>query len=87
MDFFNTLESFFRPFSEAQRIFFSNWESTISSMQNGNLLNVPENVEKTLQLQEDLVRSFLDLQEQIGRFSIDTQRKVWESYFKMLRRL
>ncbi|MFN6473833.1 MAG: hypothetical protein RMY36_029745 [Nostoc sp. SerVER01] len=43
-------------------------------------------MDKTLQLQEELVRSSLELQEQIVRFSIDTQRKLWESDFKIIRR-
>ncbi len=61
MDFFNSFEPFFIPFSEAQKMLFNNWESTILSMQNINLLNPPENVEKTLQLQEDLIRSYLEV--------------------------
>ncbi|OUL36121.1 hypothetical protein BV372_08630 [Nostoc sp. T09] len=84
MDFFNSFEPFFRQVSEAQRMFFNNWESTMSSMRNMNLGNLPENAEKTLQLQEELVKSSLELQEQLSRFSIDTQRKLWESYFRML---
>jgi hypothetical protein len=86
MDFFNSFEPFYRQFSEAQRMFFNTWESTMSSMQNTNFLNFPANAEKTLQLQEELIKNSLELQEQIGRFSLDTQRKFWETYFRMLRK-
>ncbi len=86
MDFFNSFEPFFKQVSEVQRITFNNWQSMMSGMQNLNLLNLPENTDRTLQLQEDLVKSALELQEQVSRFSIDTQRKFWDNYFKLLRK-
>ncbi|TAF09887.1 MAG: hypothetical protein EAZ77_04360 [Nostocales cyanobacterium] len=86
MDFFNNFEQFFRQLSEFQSMVFHNWTSTLSSMQNLNLSNPPENLEQSVKLQEDLVKNSLDFQEQVNRFSIDTQRKLWDSYFKMMRK-
>ncbi|MBK1986550.1 hypothetical protein A0J48_003145 [Sphaerospermopsis aphanizomenoides BCCUSP55] len=86
MDWFNNFEQFFRQLSEFQSMVFNNWTSTLSSMQNLNLSNPPENLEQNMKIQEDLVKHSLDFQEQVSRFSIDTQRKLWDSYFQMMRR-
>ncbi|MBD2566428.1 hypothetical protein [Anabaena lutea] len=86
MDLFNNFEQFFRQLNEFQSIIFDNWTSTLSSMQNLNLSNPPENLEQSMKLQEDLVKNSLEFQEQVNRFSIDTQRKLWDSYFKMMRK-
>ncbi|AFZ56244.1 hypothetical protein H6G54_07070 [Anabaena cylindrica FACHB-243] len=86
MDWFNSFEQFFRQLSEFQSIVFHNWTSTLSSMQNLNLSDPPETLEQSVKLQEDLVKNSLDFQEQVNRFSIDTQRKLWDSYFKMMRK-
>jgi hypothetical protein len=86
MDFLNNFDQFFRQLNEFQSMVFNNWTSTLSSMQNLNLSNPPENVEQIMKLQEDLVKNSLDFQEQVNRFSIETQRKLWDSYFKMMRK-
>jgi hypothetical protein len=86
MDWFNSFEQFFRQLSELQKAIFVNWESMILNMQNINLSHLPDDFEKATKLQEELVKSSLDFQEQVSRFSIDTQRKMWDSYFKMLRK-
>lgn len=78
---------FFQQFSELQRMAFNNIESLMSSMQNINFAHIPDNMEKTLEFQEESIKIFLDFQENISRFSISTQRRIWESYFKMLRRM
>jgi hypothetical protein len=50
-------------------------------------MNSHENVEETVQLQEELIKNSLELQEQVTRLTIETPRKIWNSYFQMLRRL
>ncbi len=85
MDFFKSFEQLFKPYNDAQSVFLSNWESAMSSMRNINS-NFSENVNNTLQLQEDLVKSSLELQQQIAKFYIETQTKYWENYFKMIRK-
>ncbi|WP_341529714.1 hypothetical protein WKK05_10575 [Nostoc sp. UHCC 0302] len=86
MDLFNSFDQFFRQLSELQKSIFVNWESMILNMQNINISNLPDDFEKAAKLQEELVKSSLDFQEQVSRFSIDTQRRMWDSYFKMLRK-
>lgn len=86
MDFFNSFEHFFKQLSELQRITLNNWGTTMSHMQSINLLNSPENFERTVKLQEELLKNSWEFQEQVSRLSIDTQRKIWNSYFQMLRR-
>jgi hypothetical protein len=82
----NGTEQIFRQLSEVQKLAFNNWEATMTSVQNFNIFHVPENFDKAIRLQEDLVRNALDFQEQFYHFSIDMQRKFWDGYFTMLRR-
>ncbi|HYW18196.1 MAG TPA: hypothetical protein VE956_02605 [Nodularia sp. (in: cyanobacteria)] len=86
MDAYKIFEPFFTQFTEIQKMGLNNLESVMSSMQNMRISNINENFDKTVQLQEDLIKSSLKFQEKISHFSIDTQRKIWDSYFKMLRR-
>ncbi|MCC2695388.1 hypothetical protein [Nodularia sp. LEGE 04288] len=86
MDAFKIFETFFTQFNEIQKIGLNNWESVMSTMQNMRISNIHETFDKTVELQEDLIKSSLEFQEKISHFSLDTQRKVWDSYFKMLRR-
>ena len=85
MDFFKSFEQLFRPYTEAQSVFMNNWESMMSSMRNINS-NFSENANKTLHLQEDFVKSSLELQQQIAKYSIETQTKFWDNYFNMVRK-
>ncbi|MTJ09549.1 MULTISPECIES: hypothetical protein [unclassified Anabaena] len=86
MDSLHSFEQFFKQLSEFQNMVFNNWNSTLSSMQNMNLSSSPENLDKNMKVQEDLVKNSLEFQEQVNRFSIDTQRKLWDGYFKMMRK-
>lgn len=86
MDGCNIFDQFSSQFSELQRSFFNTWGTMMSNMQTINLINSPENVEKTVKLQEEFIKNSLELQEQVTRLTIDTQRKIWNSYFQMLRR-
>ncbi|HLO88985.1 MAG TPA: hypothetical protein VK203_28810 [Nostocaceae cyanobacterium] len=86
MDWSNGSEQFLRQFSEVQKLAFNNWELTMNNVQKFNVFNVPDNFDKALRLQEDLVRNAIDFQEHFYHFSIDMQRKFWDGYFTMLRR-
>ncbi len=82
----NLFDQFSNQFSEFQKTFFNTWGTMMSNMQTINLMNSPENMEKIVKLQEDFIKNSLELQEQVTRLTIDTQRKIWNSYFQMLRR-
>lgn len=86
MDIFTRFEQFNRQLSDLQKNIFNTWEATISNMRTINILNFPENFENTVKLQQELVNNSLELQEQVSRLSIDTQRKIWNSYFQMFQR-
>jgi hypothetical protein len=87
MDSCNIFDQVSNEFSEFQKIFFNTWGTMISNVQTINLMNSHENVEETVKLQEELIKNFLELQEQFTRLTIETPRKIWNSDFQMLRRL
>jgi hypothetical protein len=87
MDSGNISDQVSNQFSEVQKIFFNTWGTMISNVHTINIMNSHENVEETVQLQEELIKNSLELQEQVTRLTIETPRKIWNSYFQMLRRL
>ena len=67
-----------------QKKFFDTWMETIPP---GNTENTfSEAFDKTLKLQEEQVKSFLEAQEKTTRMMIDTQRKFWDDYFERMRK-
>ncbi len=86
MDSCNIFDQFSNQISELQKTFFNTWGTMMSNVQTINLTNSPENVEETVKLQEELIKNSLELQEQVTRLTIDTQRKIWNSFFQMLHR-
>ncbi len=86
MDFFNSFEQFLRQYSEMQRGIFNSWSSMMPKMQNFTTPNFRDNFEKTLNFQETIVASSLELQALLARLSIDTQKQFWENYFNLFRK-
>ncbi|MCX7596566.1 MAG: hypothetical protein N2235_23015 [Fischerella sp.] len=85
MDWYNTFERYFRQISDLQRATFENWMSMTPSMQNYSVSNFRENINKSLEFQENLASNYLELQAQLTRMSVDIQKQFLEGYFKFLR--
>ncbi|AFY79165.1 MAG: thylakoid-associated protein [Hydrococcus sp. C42_A2020_068] len=77
-------EEYQKQFSEWQKKFIDTW---LESLPNGkNALNFGENFEKTLKFQEEIVRSYLEVQEKTTQMLIETQKQFWSDYFETMRK-
>ncbi|MBW4564744.1 MAG: hypothetical protein KME32_27195 [Mojavia pulchra JT2-VF2] len=86
MNAMNNFEQILNQVTEAQRRFFSNWTSMMPGMENFNISNARQSFDDVLKFQEDIVKGSLELQTSLSRLSIETQRKLWDNYFTMMRR-
>jgi hypothetical protein len=72
-----------KQISDWQKKFFDVWLENLPSPQGE--VNFSEAFDKALKLQEELVRSHLEVQEKSTKMMLDTQRKFWDDYFEALR--
>jgi hypothetical protein len=86
MDWNNNFEQFLRQLSELQSGILKNWSSAMPNMQSFNTSNFRESFDRTLNFQENVVTSSLELQALLARLSIETQKQFWEGYFNTFRK-
>lgn len=60
------------------------WMTALPNMKGE--VNFSEGFEKALTFQEELVKSYLETQEQSARSLLDAQRKFWQDYFEQMRK-
>uniref|UniRef100_B8HP37 Thylakoid-associated protein n=1 Tax=Cyanothece sp. (strain PCC 7425 / ATCC 29141) TaxID=395961 RepID=B8HP37_CYAP4 len=73
-----------KQFGDWQKKFFDTW---LANLPTSNAeLNVSDSFEKALNLQEELVNSYLEAQEKSSQMMLASQRKLWQDYFQQLRR-
>ncbi len=87
MDWFSTSEQIFRQVSDLQRAAFENWLSMFPGTQSFAVSNYRDSFHRALNFQENLLDNSLELQTQLTRLYVDTQKQFWQSYFKILRNL
>lgn len=85
MNWMSNFEQFVSQLSDLQRQAFNNWTSSMSQMQNLKMPNPRENFDNFLNLQEQAITNSLEFQALLTRFSIETQKQFWQSYFNRLR--
>jgi hypothetical protein len=73
-----------KQISDWQKKFFDVWLENLPSPQGE--VNFSEAFDKALKLQEELVRSHLEVQEKSTKMMLDAQRKFWDDYFVALRK-
>ena len=78
------LEEYLQQLSEWQKKFFDTWVQNLPDLKNS--LKMPESLEKGVDVQEQLVKNYLDAQETSTKLALETQKKFWESYFEMVRK-
>ncbi|HEY9705773.1 MAG TPA: thylakoid-associated protein [Allocoleopsis sp.] len=78
------LEDYLQQLSEWQKKFFDTWVQNLPDLKNG--LKMPESLEKGVDVQEQLVKNYLEAQETSTKLALETQKKFWESYFEMARK-
>jgi hypothetical protein len=67
-----------------QKKFFDAWLDNLPKTKGD--VNFPEGFDKALNLQEELVKSYLETQEKTTKMMLDAQRKFWDEYFEALRK-
>lgn len=61
-------------------------DTWIESLPNGKKeLNFSENFEKALKLQEEAVKTYLEVQEKTTQTIIESQKQFWADYFEIVR--
>lgn len=72
-----------KQMSEWQKKFFDTWLETFPT---GKVdVTFSDTFDKTLALQAEMVKSYLETQEKTTQMMIDTQKKFWDDYFERLR--
>jgi hypothetical protein len=71
--------------SDLQRDFFYSWTSLLPNYPIYGLPNFRKNLEKAFKYQEIVTINTLELQAQLTRIYVDTQKEFLREYFKMLR--
>jgi hypothetical protein len=80
----NVFEEYQNQFAEWQKEFFDAW---IENLPNGKTaLNFSENFEKALTFQQELVKSYLDIQRKTTEMMLEAQKQFWADYFEKLRK-
>lgn len=85
-------------FDEYQKQF-SDWQKQVNDWQKKTFdawfdslpntkgdVDFSESFDKTIDFQEELVKSYLEAQEKTNRMMLDAQRKLWNDYFEALHR-
>ncbi len=80
----NFLEEYQKQFSEWQKKFFDTWFESIPGGE--NQLNLSDTFEKTLSLQQELVKTALKTQKVSMEMVMEAQEKLWDNYFELLQR-
>jgi len=81
----NTIEDWSQELFKLQRNMFDKWME-VNPMATGlKSLNMTENIEQSVKFGEDMVKASLELQEQANEAALETQKLVWDNYFKTLR--
>ncbi|MDM9380360.1 hypothetical protein QUB80_06545 [Chlorogloeopsis sp. ULAP01] len=85
MEWYNTSEQFMRQMNDFQRTTFENWSSMFPGTQNFSMSSYRDNLNKALSFQESLLSNSLEVQAQLSRMYIDTQKQFLQGYFNILR--
>jgi hypothetical protein len=72
------VEEYQEKLLEWQKNFFDTW---LDSMKNEKM---PENWDKALDLQEKVVKNYLEAQETATKLAFDLQKKFWDQYFETM---
>lgn len=64
--------------------FLETWVDSFPDMKDG--VKLPENMEKTLKFQEDLVDKYLETQKKATDLILDSQKQFWDQYFDVMKK-
>ena len=77
-------DEYLQQLSEWQKKLFDTW---MANLPNGKTdINLSETFEKNLQVQEELVKTYLEAQKKASEMMMDTQKQFWDQYFETMRK-
>jgi hypothetical protein len=76
-------EDYQKQLAEWQKKFFDAW---LESMP-GKTVKMPESFEKTLEFQQELVKSYLETQRKTAEMMLETQQQFWDKYFETMQKI
>ncbi len=76
------LEDYQKQILECQQKLFETW---LENLPTGKIsFSLSDNFEKTLELQKELVGSYLEVQAQTSDLWLKTQKQLWNDYFEAI---
>jgi hypothetical protein len=78
----NYLEEYQKYLAEWQKLFLSAWSNGVPTTT--SVFEFPETVVKSLEYQQELVKSYLTAQETAAKVALDSQKQFWDSYFSLV---
>jgi hypothetical protein len=77
-------DEYLQQLKEWQDKFFETWANSFPDVKEG--VKLPENTEKALQFQEDLVSSYLEVQKKTTDLLLNSQKQFWNQYFDVMKK-
>ncbi|AKV69886.1 MULTISPECIES: hypothetical protein [Microcystis] len=79
----NYLEEYQKYLAEWQKLLLSAWGNGVPSTT--SVFEFPETLVKSLEYQQEWVKSYLTAQETATKVALDSQKQFWDSYFGFAR--
>ncbi len=77
-------DEYLEQLKEWQDKFFETWANSFPDVKEG--VKLPENTEKTLKFQEELVGTYLETQKKTTDLLLDSQKQFWNQYFDVMKK-
>lgn len=77
-------EEYQKQLTEIPQQFYYNWLSSLPSVL--NTFKVPDSLDKTLELQHELVKNYLAAQEIAFNLALSSQKQWWDMYFDLAKK-
>ncbi|QIZ71351.1 thylakoid-associated protein [Oxynema aestuarii] len=85
MDTTKYFEEYQNQLRDWQKKFFDAWMESLPTGTDG--FKFPENMDRTIETQEQLVNNYLKAQETATKIALESQKQFWDGYFKLMRKV
>ncbi|MGK7931994.1 MAG: thylakoid-associated protein [Microcystaceae cyanobacterium] len=77
-------EDYQKQVLDCQKKLFDTW---LDNLPSGKVsFNLSDNFEKTVEMQKELVTSYLEVQEKTSSMLLDAQKQLWDDYFETIKK-
>lgn len=78
------VQEYQKQFFELQKKFFDVWLGGFPNSKEA--FKLPDSLDKSIELQEELVKNYLAAEEQAMQLALETQKKFWDNYFELAKK-